>query len=228
MLKKLKLPILIILIFIAIIGLWKVLGLPSEEVLIEKTREYFFKYGLITVFIASILESMLLVGWYLPGGLIIFLGVILSAGNPVLATLSVLCTILGFSIGYTFNYFLGYYGWHKLFIKFGLAGSLEKAKENFQKYGFKAIYASYWQPNLGALISTSAGTLRAPKNKFIFVSTTATIVWSAFWGLCAYFIGEKILSYLGIVFFVIMSLWVLNIIYKHYKDKPAIINSINK
>ncbi len=222
MLKKLKLPIFIILFFLVMILLWKALGLPSEEVLIEKTREYFFKYGLVTVFIASLIESMLLVGWYLPGGLIIFLGVILSAGNPVHATASVICTILGFSIGYSANYFLGQYGWYKLFIKFGLSRSLSQAQEQFQKYGLRGIYMSYWQPNLGALISTSAGILKFNKLKFITHSTFATIIWSTFWGVIAYFLGEKVLSYLGIVFFGIMIVWILSILIQHNKNKKAV------
>lgn len=219
MIKKLTLPLFILAIFLFILGLWKILGLPPEETLIEITRGYFFKYGLLTVFIASLIESMLVVGWYLPGGLIIFLGVILSAGDPLHATLSVLCTILGFSLGYIANYFIGYYGWHKLFTKFGLSKSLEKSQEQFKKYGYKAIYMSYWQPNLGALVSTSAGVLKTPRNKFIFNSTIATVLWSAFWGISAYFLGEKILTYLGGVFFLIMGVWIITIIINHYKSK---------
>lgn len=219
MLKKLALPLFCVLFFLVLIVIWNLLGLPSEEELVEVAREYFFTYGLITIFIASLIESMLVVGWYLPGGLIIFLGVILSAGNPKQAALSVLCTIAGLSLGYIANYFLGYYGWYKLFTKFGLSKSLNKAKEQFQKHGYKAIYMSYWQPNLAALVSTSAGVMKASRKKFILTSTTATIIWSSFWGISAYFLGEKILSYLGIVFFGIMGIWIIKIIIDH-KRKP--------
>lgn len=222
MFKKLALPLFCVLFFLALIGIWELLGLPSEEELVEVAREYFFTYGLITIFVASLIESMLVVGWYLPGGLIIFLGVILSAGNPKQAALSILCTIVGFSLGYIANYFLGYYGWYKLFTKFGLSKSLDKAQEQFQKHGYRAIYMSYWQPNLAALVSTSAGVLKASRRKFILTSTIATIIWSLFWGICAYFLGEKILSYLGIVFFGIMGVWIGSIIINHYREKTPV------
>ncbi len=216
MLQKLKTPILIITIFTILILLWNLFDLPSEEVLIGMIKSYFSKYGVVTVLLASIIEGMLLVGWYLPGGLVIFLGVILSAGDPYRAALSVVATIVGFSIAYTFNYFLGKHGWYKVLIVFGLKGSLEKAEIQFSKHGYKTMFLSYWQPNLAALISTGAGILKAPFEKFFFYSTIATVLWSSFWGIIAYILGQKVLSYLGIVFFGIMIGWILWIIISHY------------
>ena len=222
MFKKLKTPIFIVLTFAILILLWRVLRLPSDEVLTEMARGYFMKYGVVTVLIAAIVEGMLVVGWYLPGGIVIFLGVIIASGNPLLATLSVIATIVGFCIAYTFNYFLGKYGWYKLFTVFGLGESLAKAEGQFQKHGYKAIVLSYWQPNLGALTSTGAGMLKAPFKKFFFYSTIATVGWCAFWGIVAYILGQKILEYLGIVFFGIMFIWIVSIIVGEYWGKREV------
>lgn len=219
MLQKLKTPILIIVVFTVLILLWNLFNLPSEEVLIDVVKSYFSKYGLVTVLLASVVEGMLVVGWYLPGGLVIFLGVILSAGDPYRATLSVIATIIGFCIAYTFNYFLGKHGWYKVFTIFGLKNSLEKAEVQFHKHGYRAMFLSYWQPNLAALISTGAGVLKAPFKKFFFYSTISTILWSVFWGIVAYILGQKVLSYLGVVFFGIMVGWILWIIVGHYYKK---------
>ncbi|MDQ5922398.1 MAG: rane-associated protein [Patescibacteria group bacterium] len=220
-LKKIKLPLVLILISVFFILIWKLLGLPSEEVLFDMAKEYFLKYGIITVLIASIIEGMLVVGWYLPGGLVIFLGVILASGNPDRAISSVVATIVGLCIAYTVNYFLGKHGWYKLLVVFGLKGSLEKAEGKFEKYGYKAVILSYWQPNLGALVSTSAGILQASFRKFFFFSTLATILWSVFWGTIAYFLGQKILEYLGMVFFGLMGVWIISIIVGHYLKKDV-------
>jgi len=217
MLQKLKIPLFAILFSLSFILIWKVLKLPSDEVMIELARGYFLKYGFITVLVAAIIESMLVVGWYLPGGIVIFSGVILASGHPYLAILSVSATIIGCTIGYTANYFLGKYGWYKLFTKFGLSKSLTEAEIQFAKYGYKAMYMSYWQPNLAALISTCAGITKAPFLRFFLASFTATIIWSIFWGSSAYILGEKILSYLGIVFFGIMIGWIGYIVYKNYR-----------
>lgn len=219
MLQKLKTPILLICLFLLLILIWKVLKLPSDEVLIEMVKGYFLTYGLITVLLASIIEGMLLVGVYLPGGMVIFLGVITASGNPRQAFLSVLMTIIGLSIAYTINYFLGKYGWYKVLMRFGLSSSLQKAENDFNKYGYKAIFMSYWQPNFAALTSTGAGISNANFKKFFIYSSIATILWSAFWGTLAYFLGQKILDYLGPVFLIVMLGWIGIIIHKHYRGK---------
>lgn len=217
-LKKLSLPLTALAIVLSLTLIWRLFDLPPEEELIVLAKQYFAEYGLITVFIASLIEGMLLVGWYIPGGLVIFLGVILAAGNPERAVFSVLATIAGLFLAYLASYALGRFGWYKLFMALGLKGPLEDAKEKFQKKSFKAIYATFWQPNLAGLISTSAGILHASFKKFFITALIATIFWSAFWGSAAYLFGEKILDYLGGVFFVTMAGWIVIEIVKYRRS----------
>lgn len=197
--------------------MWKLFKLPKDEELIVIARQYFEQFGLITVLIASIIEGALLAGWYVPGGLVIFLGVILSNSHTQ-AILSVIATIVGFLIAYTFNYFCGKYGWYKVLLKLGIKSSLEKSEKEFAKHGFKTIYMSYWEPNLASLTSTAAGIAQAPFKRFFIVSLIATVLWAAFWGTAAYIFGEQILEYLGIVFFGVMIVWIIFIIVRHKKQ----------
>lgn len=215
--NKIKLPLFIVLFFVALMFLWKLFNLPEDEKLIEMARGYFEKFGLITVFFAAILEGALLAGWYVPGGLVIFLGVILSH-NITQAFLSVLATIAGFMIAYIFNYYVGKYGWYKALLKLGVKNSLEKAEKEFSKNGFKTIYMSYWEPNLASLVSTAAGIAQASFKKFFFVSFIATTVWALFWGSVTYIFGQRILEYLGIIFFGVMIIWIVYIVFKHKKE----------
>jgi membrane protein DedA with SNARE-associated domain len=221
MLKKLKTPIILICIFLSLILIWKLLKLPPDDVLIEMVHEYFMKYGLLTVLVASIIEGMLLVGVYLPGGMVIFLGVLTSLGDPRRATLSVIMTILGLGLAYIFNYFLGKHGWYKILVKFGMRQSLHDAEVNLQKHNQRAIYMSYWQPNLASFVSTASGILKTDFKKFALHSTLATILWCAFWGITAYFLGEKVLTYLGPIFFAVMLIWIGSIIWGHYKSSKS-------
>jgi len=215
--QKIKLPLFLIFFFLLLILLWKLFKLPPEEELIEIARGYFERFGLLTVLVASIIEGALLAGWYVPGGLVIFLGVILSH-DPKQAVLSVLLTIVGFLIAYVFNYFVGKYGWYKVLLKLGVKSSLEKAQKDFNKHGFKTIYLSYWEPNLASLISTAAGIAQAPFRKFFFTSVMATFLWAIFWGTIAYIFGEQILQYLGGIFFGVIIIWIIFIIVKHIKQ----------
>lgn len=71
------------------------------------------------------------------------------------------------------------------------------------------LYMSYWEPNLASLVSTAAGVAHASLKKFFFVSFIATVVWAIFWGSMAYLFGQKILEYLGGIFFGIMIVWII-------------------
>jgi membrane protein DedA with SNARE-associated domain len=215
--NKIKLPLFIILFFVVLIFLWKLFKLPPEDELVEMARGYFERFGLLTVFIASIIEGALLAGWYVPGGLVIFLGVILSH-NPTQAILSILCTILGFLVAYTFNYYVGRHGWYKVLLKLGVKTSLEKAEREFAKHGWKTIYMSYWEPNLASLVSTAAGIAQASFAKFFFTSVVATVFWAAFWGTAAYIFGQQILNYLGGIFFGVMIGWIIYIFIKNKRN----------
>lgn len=208
MFEKIRLPLISILVFLSFVLLWRFFDLPSQEVLVSISKDYFDRYGFLTILLASIIEGMLVVGFYVPGGVVIFTGVILSAGNPNQAILSISATILGFIIAHSFNYFIGRYGWYKLFVKFGFRDSLEEAKNAFESKGYGAIFMSYWNPNIASLISTCAGVLKINFYKFTLNSILAVIIWSTFWGLTAYLLGEQILSYLVYVFLTVMVLWI--------------------
>lgn len=219
MLQKLKTPLILIAVFVSLILIWEIFDLPPDAVLIEMVKGYFIKYGIITVFLASLVEGMLLVGVYLPGGMVIFLGVLTSLGDPERATLSVVMTILGLGLAYIFNYFLGKHGWYKILVKFGMKQSLLDAEVNLQKHHERAIYMSYWQPNLASFVSTASGILRTDFKKFALHSIFATILWCTFWGTTAYLLGDKVLTYLGPVFFIVMLIWIGSIIWGHYRGK---------
>ena len=221
MFKKLKTPLILIAVFASLILIWKIFDLPPDAVLIQMVKGYFIKYGIITVFLASLIEGMLLVGVYMPGGMVIFLGVLTSLGDPRRATMSVVMTILGLGLAYVFNYFLGKYGWYKLLLKFGMRQSLLDAETNLQKHHERAIYMSYWQPNLASFVSTATGILKLDFKKFFIHSTIATIAWCTFWGTTAYFMGDKVLTYLAPIFFAVMLGWIISIIWVHYRGKKV-------
>lgn len=213
---KIKLPLFIISFFVALTFLWQLLGLPPEEKLIDLAKVYFAKWGVLTVLVAAVFEGALLAGWYIPGGLVIFLGVIFSKDLPQVV-LSVDATIIGFMIAYLINFYTGKYGWYRALLKLGIKKSLEKAEGEFNSHGFKTIYLSYWEPNLASLISTAAGIAQASFKKFFIHSTVATTFWAIFWGSITYIYGQKILEYLGYIFFAVMIGWIIYIIIKHKK-----------
>lgn len=203
-------PLFIIAVVFLVGLLWKLFDLPSEQELIPLIKAYFDKYGVWLVFASAIIESGFVLGVYAPGGIVIFLGVIFSAGDPMRAILVVASVIVGFLIGFTIDFFLGRYGWYKFLLRFGLKQSLEKTKKRIQKYGISIPWVGYHHPDLGSLIATSYGILQYSYRRFFLITILPVIAWCALWGIIAYTLGNealKIMSYKTL--FIILGVWIV-------------------
>ena len=215
--KILSAPLALLAAYLFVLLLWRVLGLPKEEVLIETTKNWFNHYGLWVVFVSAILEGTLILGQYYPGGLVIFLGVI-AAGHDIPKIIQVVAVVsLAFLIGYSIDYLIGRYGSYKLFLKFGLKKSLDKAQGKLQKHELNAVMFSYWEPNLASITATAAGILQVPLAKFSLHSAIGIIIWNAFWGTLVASLGAKALQLIGLKWvLIIFSAWVIVLLVKHY------------
>lgn len=220
--KKALLPLSILGIFMLFYIAWRFFGLPPQDELIEIAKTYFDRYGLAILLVSSLIEGTVLVGWYYPGSLIIFLGVIL-AGRDIKAVVAAVATItVGLFFAYIINFLLGKYGWYRLLLKFGLKEALEDAKARVSKHGLVAIFMSYWQPNLAALVATSAGILDFSFKKFMAYSLAAAVIWNTFWGVLVYSIGERVLNLVGLRFvFLAIFLWIAYRIWNEKKEEGA-------
>ena len=91
------------------------------------------------------------------------------------------------------------------------------------KHGLVAIFMSYWQPNLAALVATSAGILDFSFTKFLIYSLVAAVIWNTFWGVLVYSIGERALNLVGLRFvFLAVFLWIAYRIWNGKKGKEVI------
>ena len=195
--KALIIPFVLLCFILSVGLLWNVLGLPDKDAFILIIKKYFETYGVWLVLLAAIAESALVLGAYAPGSMVIFLGVILSVGNPPLAVAVVTATAFGFMIGFSFDYMLGRYGWYKLFMHLGFEKSLIKTKNRLEKYKYSMPWIGYSNPDLGSLVATSYGILGFTYFKFIKVSLLPNIIWCMFWGIAVYMLGDNALSVMG-------------------------------
>ena len=212
-LKLLSIPLTLMVIYLSMVLLWKLFAFPGPEELVNIVTNYFNRYGLWIVFVSALIEGFLLLGQYFPGGFIIFLGVLSAGNNAIRASTVVLIVSIAFFISYYGNYLLGRYGWYKLFIKFGLKNSLDKAEQRLQKYGFKAIILSYWEPNLASITATAAGVLHLSTRKFLLYSALGIIIWNTLWGILIFNLGKAALQLTGLKYVTIIFLvWIAVII----------------
>lgn len=204
-LKVLAIPAALLIAYFVLLIMWMFFDMPPEDELIKSVTDFVNQYGLIIVFFAAIIEGLLLIGNYFPGGAVIFLGVIAAVGNIPRAIAVVLVVCVSFFIAYTINYYLGKYGWYKLFVKFGLQSTLDSMKKKLSRHVFSAIISSYWLPNLAAICSTTAGIMQIPLRRFLIQSSIGIVAWNIFWGVFVYITGDTLLRldlvYVLLVFF---------------------------
>lgn len=221
--RKLK-PINYIQI-IAVIAIYAVILFLARKyivdapTLISTLKSLYDTYGYALIFGGAFLEGTFVIGFYLPGSLVVLLGAALAKTGVVSFPLVILLAVLGFNLGYALNYVLGKYGWYKLVEGFGFKKQIDHAKGKLEKYEIMALLYGYVTPATATFLSTAAGTLHFPFKKFILSSLVIQTGWTTLWGTLAYTLGltfvEYFIQYFG--FFVLIGLAIY-----FYKKMPEI------
>src|SRR3989338_380457 len=162
------------------------------------------------VFVSALFEGVFILGNYYPGSFVISLTVI-SAGRDLNRVIFLVSLVsLAFFIAYYINYLMGEYGWHKLFIKFGMKSQLEKAQQMLSRYGLPFFLLSYWNPNFASFSATGAGVSGFPLGKFLSYSLVSVLFWNLVWGAVVFQFGQKALDFMSPKFIIPLLLaWVI-------------------
>jgi membrane protein DedA with SNARE-associated domain len=202
-------PLALCAAFFAFAAVYRGAGLPSGQELIELASEAFDRQGLLVVFVAGLAEGLLVANWYLPGSVVIVLGVGLSGGEPTRAVLYVGLVVVAFVVTAIANYWLGRTAWYKFLLVLGLRKPLEQLRPRVEGRGALALYYTYFHPNVGAMVALSLGILRIPFWRFLFHATVSVLAWNTLWGLIAYNIGSDVLVRLLDMRFIlpVLALW---------------------
>jgi membrane protein DedA with SNARE-associated domain len=186
--------IIFIAIFFGVKHLWGLSDLPGPTDLIEISKVYFEQYGLVIFFFTALFESLLVIGNYFPGTLILLFGLSTLLDSPDKVISSYVYISLGMMLGYTINYFLGKYGWHKVIEKMGYKDELLKIENKLNTTGLFSVFFLYLLPGFGSLLSTSFGILRFNFAKFFAFTIAMVLFWNAVWALAVYLFGQSVLD----------------------------------
>lgn len=212
-------PLTLLMIFTLFVAIYQLLGLPSSEELIQLARDYYSEYGYEIVFVAALVEGLLLVNWYLPGSFVIVLGVTFSAGRPLNSLFMVALVASGFFLTSLLNYAMGRYAWYRFLLFLGLSSPLEKVKLRVEKYGLPVIFTTYFHPNVGALTALSCGILRLSPLRFTAYSAAALIGWNSLWGVIVYLVGPALLNLLSMWMAIpLLVLWLIIVVVRSLRQ----------
>ena len=184
-------PAVYTVLFLLLMILWKIFGLPIPDQVYSYVVDLFREYGLAVVFLAALIEGLVVINLYFPGSAVILLGVA-TAETPLGAIVVVILTTVAFIITAYLDFLLGYFGLHWIIEKLGGGKWLEQAHIRRERYGMYALPLSFIHPNLGGFMSVSCGVGRIRKSSFLLISSLSIISWNAVWGFLAYFMSSGV------------------------------------
>jgi membrane-associated protein len=225
LIQYVAIPAIAVLVYLLFLYLYRLSGLPQSAEIILWAEKYYISYGYWVVFIAAIAEGALFVNWYVPGSIVVALGVVFAKTSGLSIVVMLACVIAGFFFTALLNYAMGRFGWYHVFLKLGLKGPLEKVQSKIQDKGLKILFTTYVHPNFGALTATAAGILKLPFGRFCIYSLCSIAVWNSLWTVLFYYFGPSLLRHMNILV-IIGGLFVYFMFAKSIKKSDPVVVSI--
>jgi len=193
----------------------------SSEHLLELIQGYQNYLGLI-VLVVAFFESFVLIGFFIPGSLVLFsVGTLIAPANLDMFVI-ILCNYLGAVMGYQSSFLIGRFFRQPLKHSFlykqhrELFGQGEKI---FQKYdGISVALGRFFGP-LRATVPTVAGMLGMQSRLFFIINLLSALIWAPLYILSGFFLGQ-IMTDLGWVNYLpgLSLLVLLYFILRKYKN----------
>lgn len=135
----------------------------------------------IMVFIVSVLESLLVVGLFVPGSIIMFaIGAMVAAGQMELVP-TLLWAILGAIIGDGASYLIGRHYHQRLRVIWpfkNYPAMMTKGVDFFHRHGGKSVILARFVGPVRPLIPAIAGMLDMPPQRFFLVNILSALAWA--------------------------------------------------
>jgi membrane protein DedA with SNARE-associated domain len=168
--------------------------LPTSEELVVLFSKYYATYGYEILFVAALLESLVLINLFAPGQVALALGIVFSRTGETELPYVILAVGCGVIIGFTIDYLVGYYGFGDILKRFGQSHVIDKAKTELKKNGGRSIFISFINPNLGAYMSLAAGASKLEITMFGLIALFSIFFWVSSWSLLIYLLGDVVLT----------------------------------
>jgi membrane protein DedA with SNARE-associated domain len=222
--KATLVPVAIITLYVLLALFERLFHFSSRDMFLGFLMRQFDQHGYWLVFVAALLEGVLIIGNWFPGGVVIFIGVISAGQNIKRVVIVVSLVCIAFFISYFVNYLMGRYGWYKLVVGLKLKESLDRARKRLEKQAFNAIILSYWEPNIASVTATAAGILFLPLKEFLPYSLFGIVMWNTAWGVTVHMLGERALKLTGKKYIIgALLIWIVVILIKEFvkSKKPT-------
>ncbi|MBP9727310.1 MAG: VTT domain-containing protein [Gammaproteobacteria bacterium] len=151
----------------------------------------------LALFLLSAVESLAVIGFFIPGTIVMTaVGIFIGAGLLPYWPM-VLCAASGSLFGDALSFTLGYYvkdNLNQIWPFRTRQHWLTKGQQFFQKHGGKSIFFARFIGPIRALAPIIAGAMRMPASKFYIIDSLSAFVWGAVYLLPGILLGEASLE----------------------------------
>lgn len=219
------LPTVLLITSLAIIALWLSVGADKYQAVLEQMRIWTSLYGLWALAVGSVIETLFMVGVYLPGSLVIVISVALF-GKDVASLFKVfLCINMAAFFTNIVNYYIGKTGVYKFFRWMGAQKAIDNAHTQMDNYGTWSIFLSGVHPNLLGIMIAYAGLSRKSLFKTMVTSLVTTAIWVPILMIFTLLLSSRLLSNEGGSWFIMPGfffVWIVVVIlYTEFKSTYA-------
>ncbi|HHD92598.1 MAG TPA: DedA family protein [Candidatus Portnoybacteria bacterium] len=147
------------------------------------------------VFLVALLETVIGIGWILPGSTIILLMGALAANGYFDIGDLLLAAICGAILGDNINYFIGRKYGTKVFQQgfwFVKPKHFQQGEKFFKKHGRKSVFIGRFVPSLKEIIPLIAGVFKMRRLPFMVWNALGAVGWSIAWILSGYFFAHSL------------------------------------
>jgi membrane-associated protein len=181
------------------------------------------------VFAIIFAESGIIIGFFLPGGSLLFTaGLLASTGlfNPwILIPLVTIAAILGDNVGYWFGNKVGIKLFTRPDSKLFHQSHLRAAQHFYEKHGAKAIFLARFVPIIRTFAPIVAGIASMNYRKFIIFNILGALAWATGITTLGYVLGSRIPllgEYLELVILTIIVVTTIPLfteMYRYYRSR---------
>ena len=174
-------------------------------------------WGYIIIFVSAIVETLPIIGTFIPGHTIIILGGLLAKLGVFKIEAVLFAAAFGVIVGDLLAYYIGRKFGYDFVIRYGKYFFLneekyQKTKDMVSEHTGKALIVGRFSPFTRALAAFLAGIYKIKFTKFIFYSIIGGVSWSTLSVLLGYILGqgfEGAVKYFGRIVFAAIILIIL-------------------
>lgn len=175
------------------------------------------EWAWLIVFVVAFLESVAIVGLFLPG-YVLLVGIGTLIGLDVLDFMPMaISAYCGAVLGEYLSYYLGYH-YHEIILKWPFVAKrqslINKTKFFFEKHGSSGVFFGRFLGPIRAVIPLVAGIAEMPKRTFFWVNIISGLIWAPLYLIYGLLIGAAVkidqeiaLSFLLIVIIISLVCW---------------------